>query len=159
MKVVIATEGTDFFLSYKVILEYCKIKGYDVYPYVEHCEYNPSMCWYKLCFDPDELDSGHMVCLLNRNYGETFECEIIEDDMWLYPDELLHIECSSCADVRTDPTLIKAIENIGVENSGRKNDMFKCVLKIHDIPDDVEWELEIYDCGGEAIREVSRIWD
>lgn len=53
---------------------------------------------------------------------------------------------------RTDPNLIQAIEELGNEASGSFS-----VLKIVEIPDDVEWVIEEYD-GMEWVAEVHRTW-
>lgn len=55
-------------------------------------------------------------------------------------------------DKRTDLQLIKVIEKLGKEANGRFSS-----LKIVDVPDDVDWEIEEYD-GSEWIRERSRSW-
>jgi len=54
---------------------------------------------------------------------------------------------------RDNPILIKAIEEIGVKKSSGE---FAC-LKIVEIPDDVEWEIEEFN-GIEHVREKSRVW-
>lgn len=54
---------------------------------------------------------------------------------------------------RANPRLIAAIEKIGVEAASGE-----CAeLKIVDIPDDIQWEIEEYD-GMESIHEAHRIW-
>lgn len=54
---------------------------------------------------------------------------------------------------RSDKRLIEAIEEVGYENSG---DRFS-EIRIVEIPDDVDWEIEEYD-GIESIHEKHRIW-
>lgn len=54
---------------------------------------------------------------------------------------------------RTDPDLIKIIEELGEDANG------SCAeLKIVEIPDDVEWQIEEYD-GMEWVAEKHRTWD
>lgn len=53
---------------------------------------------------------------------------------------------------RTNPNLIKVIEELGKEANSRLSR-----LEIVEIPDDVKWEIEEYD-GLETIREQSRTW-
>lgn len=54
---------------------------------------------------------------------------------------------------RTDPDLIKVIEELGSENASGG-----CAkLKIVEIPDGVQWEIDEYD-GIETIHEVHRSW-
>lgn len=53
---------------------------------------------------------------------------------------------------RTDPDLISAIKALGDEANG------DCAtLKIIDIPDGIEWEIDNYD-GSETIHERHRSW-
>ena len=54
---------------------------------------------------------------------------------------------------RTDPDLIAAIEALGDEADGNL-----ASLKVVDIPDNVEYEIDDYD-GVETIHEVHRSWD
>jgi len=53
---------------------------------------------------------------------------------------------------RDDPTLIQVVEELGKEASGSLAE-----LKIVEIPDDVNWEIDEYD-GIETIDEVHRSW-
>lgn len=54
---------------------------------------------------------------------------------------------------RADPDLIAVVEELGNGANGQFAN-----LKIIDIPNDVEWEIEEYD-GVEWIAEKHRIWD
>ncbi len=54
---------------------------------------------------------------------------------------------------RTHPKLIAAIEKIGEEKSSGPH----ASIRIVEIPDDVNWEIEEYD-GMETIHEVHRKW-
>ena len=51
---------------------------------------------------------------------------------------------------RADPFLIQAIEELGKESWGDCSE-----LKIVEIPDDLNWEIDEYD-GVESVREISR---
>lgn len=55
-------------------------------------------------------------------------------------------------DSRTDPKLIQVIEELGKKANGSCAD-----LKIVEIPDDVDWEIDDYD-GSETIHEKHRSW-
>lgn len=68
---------------------------------------------------------------------------MFEDDFDLFHD---------CEIKRDDEVLISVVEELGE----RANDSFSS-LKIVEIPDGVEWEIEEYD-GMEVVREVSRTW-
>ena len=54
---------------------------------------------------------------------------------------------------RDDPALIWIVEELGERVNGHFAN-----LKVVEIPDDVEWEIEEYD-GSERVAEVHRIWD
>ena len=53
---------------------------------------------------------------------------------------------------RDHPLLIQVVEELGKEASG-----IHATLKVVEIPDGVDWQIEEYD-GTEWIREVSREW-
>lgn len=53
---------------------------------------------------------------------------------------------------RDDPALIRVVEELGKAASGRFAE-----LKVVEIPDDVEWEIDEYD-GSEQIAEKHRTW-
>ena len=55
-------------------------------------------------------------------------------------------------DFRNDARLVECVETLGEEADGRFAE-----LKVVEIPDDVEWEIEEYD-GLESIHEVHRVW-
>lgn len=55
-------------------------------------------------------------------------------------------------ELRTDPEIIEAIEQLGAAASGRCGN-----LKVIEIPDDVEITIEEYD-GWEHVAEVHRTW-
>ena len=54
---------------------------------------------------------------------------------------------------RNDPDLISVIEEFGDEANG-----FAAFIKIVEIPDDVEWQIDDYD-GWEWVAEKHRIWE
>lgn len=53
---------------------------------------------------------------------------------------------------RDDPILVKIVEEMGYEASGGYAE-----LKVVEIPDDVEWQIEEYD-GNEHVAEAHRTW-
>lgn len=55
-------------------------------------------------------------------------------------------------DKRTDPTLIKCIEELGKKASGNGSD-----IKIIEIPDGIEYEIDDYD-GIETVHEIHNSW-
>lgn len=53
---------------------------------------------------------------------------------------------------RNDPKLVEAVEKLGTEANG-----MCAALKVVEIPDDVEWDIEEYD-GIEWVAEKHRVW-
>lgn len=53
---------------------------------------------------------------------------------------------------RTHPDLIEAVEQLGKNASGRFGD-----IRVVEIPDDIEWEIDEYD-GIETVHEKHRSW-
>lgn len=53
---------------------------------------------------------------------------------------------------RTNPLLIQVIEELGKEASGKFGK-----IRIVEIPDDVQWEIDEYD-GFETVHEIHRSW-
>lgn len=83
--------------------------------------------------------------------------EISGEAEWLgITDEILgygHFNSHHVDDkFRNDPVLIQVIETLGVKASGEL-----AKVRIVEIPDDVNWEINEYD-GMESVREVSRTW-
>lgn len=68
-----------------------------------------------------------------------------DDDHYLYDRNL--------TENRADPDLIAVFEEMGDLTNGRYSR-----LKIVEVPDDVEWEVDEYD-GNEWIAEKHRTWD
>lgn len=55
-------------------------------------------------------------------------------------------------DMRTDSGLVACVETLGEKADGRCAE-----LKVVEIPDDVDWEIDEYD-GLETVHEVHRVW-
>lgn len=101
-----------------------------------------------------------MKIVINKCFGgfsvskEVYKALGIKWDGYGYVgNEELGIKSDNYLAYRQDPRLISAIEGLGEEMSS--GCMAK--LRIVDIPDDVEWELDDYD-GVETIRERHRAW-
>lgn len=54
--------------------------------------------------------------------------------------------------MRNDPILVEIVEEMGMKANTRVSE-----LKVVEIPDEVEWQIEEYD-GLEWIAEVHRVW-
>ena len=75
------------------------------------------------------------------------------DNYGYLDNEKLKIESENYEEFRTSLELIKVIEEIGIgAASGTHAD-----IRIAEVPDDVEWEIDEYD-GIETVREKHRSW-
>ncbi len=64
----------------------------------------------------------------------------------------------ACYIERDDPELIKAVELLGDKAGGSIFGGKPQILKIIEIPDDIEWYIDDLEDGREIIREQHRIW-
>jgi len=91
-------------------------------------------------------ESGKYIDLGDGFMGHPQGYNISKDDL------LYDIDSFDNDNLRTDEDLISIIEEIKEEANGPH-----AKLKIIEIPDDVEWQLNDYD-GVESIHEVHRVW-
>ena len=100
---------------------------------------------------------------------KTFK-ELIEADKWLkyseykdgyktddfrgilYKDDFVYFIDDDHKEIRSHPDLIEIVEKLGDRANGKLGK-----LKIVEIPDGVEWEIEEYD-GMEQVSEKHRVW-
>lgn len=98
-----------------------------------------------------------MKIVINTCHGGFNLSQKVIDELGLNyscPDnEDFNIESDNYNAYRSDPRLITAIEKIGLKNSN--GDFAK--LKIIEIPDDIDWEIDEYD-GVETVHEKHRSW-
>ena len=79
--------------------------------------------------------------------GLDVKCE--GDGSWVYSDGNYFSEYDI---PRNDPALVQVVEELGKKTCGRYS-----LLKVVEIPDDVDWEISEYD-GLEHVAEVHRTW-
>lgn len=131
MKVVINRCYGGFGLSDKAIMRYAELKGITLYA-DKHDGWNT---YYTI--PVNEANHIHEECREKGNFNE-------------YNN--VYFSTYSIGLDRTDPVLIQVIEELGESANGM------CAkLKIIEIPDDIEWEVNEYD-GMESIEEVHRSW-
>lgn len=131
MKIIINNCYGGYGLSNYAIQEFRKRKGLETFFY--SCEIVDGELGYKRTTVNDE---GLMVYATSKDYGETTsEIEYLKDDF-----------------SRTNPELIALVEELGEFANGRYSR-----LKVIEIPDDVDWEIQEYD-GNEWVAEVHRTW-
>jgi len=121
-----------FGLSHKAMMRYAELKGIQLYPWID---------------DITKEVYGERALIGNKEILHHYSTSPIIDGE--YEDNSYFSE----SDIpRDDPTLIKLIGEMGEEANGTCAE-----LKIVEIPDGVEWEIEEYD-GSEWIAEKHRTW-
>ena len=124
MKIVINRCYGGFGLSHEAMMLYYQVKGIPVYPDV---------------YPEDGEDAGNQIVAYwpvkeeDRVVGEVFPLSIYDIE-------------------RTDPALVKVVEQLGDRASG-----YYSQLSVVEIPDDVKWMIQDYD-GIEWIAEEHRTW-
>jgi len=129
-----------FSLSYDAVMEYAKKKGITIYAFVDKGDKNSNLNLEK--FKPYNPHSNRKVFLIHYSKkplsGDT--C----DEEGYFSDRDIE---------RDDPVLIEIIKEMGEKASGKL-----AKLKIVEIPDDIEWEVEEHD-GNEWVSEKHRTWN
>ena len=144
MKIVINACHGGFGLSEKAVVRYNELKGRDLW--IIHDE---RFNWPTYSFVPPEqrVDYNGDIFITpkewytwspeeKRNWNKSYREQTFSD----YDLE------------RNDPILIQVIEEMGEEANSRRSE-----LKIVEIPDDVEWQIDEYD-GLEWVAEKHRTW-
>jgi len=133
MKLVINKCYGGFKLSIKGLKRLAELKGYNPCIYMN---YRNEKKFKKVFGDSESFDKYVVI----RDLG--IEVSNIDDDLM------------SAYDLdRTDPDLIRVVEELGKEANGMYSD-----LRIVEIPDDIDWEIYEYD-GIESIRDKSSVLD
>jgi hypothetical protein len=90
-----------------------------------------------------------MKVVINTCYGGF---GLSDDAFTRYKNESGNTEISYYGIPRNDPILVSIVEELGEDSWGRW-----ASLKIVDIPDGIEWDIEEYD-GSEWVAETHRTW-
>jgi len=151
MKVVINDCFGGFGLSHKAVMRYAELKGIKLYPWVDDISK-------QVYGDRASIDSPERDVMINYTTVPQDEYERIAEEEDRKPISPSRYEKSNALyfsdrDIeRNDPLLIQVIKELKQEANG-----YCAKLKIVEIPDDVEWEIEEYD-GWEHIAEKHRTW-
>lgn len=138
MKVAINKCFGGFCLSDKAVKRLLNLKDKECFFYKQtKWNFHDGIDEYSLIDGDDDDIFKHSV---TRYLGEKIN-ELPEEDYFYYGNL-----------DRTDNDLIQVIEEFGDEASGKCGN-----IKIVDIPDDIQWEIDDYD-GIETIHEVHRSW-
>ena len=141
-KIVINACFGGFGLSYKAVMRYAEIKGFVLYPWFNHITRgvykdravigNPDILHH---YSRVPLDSIPVDADGNPDIGRGYKGFYVKEDI-----------------LRDDPALIQVVKEMGKE----ANDKF-AELKIIEIPENVNWEIEEYD-GNEHVTEQHQTW-
>lgn len=141
MKIVINVCFGGFSLSNKAIKRYLELKGEECYFY-KQTKWNYSDGYEEYTLTDENDNASSFIYCYTKNLGDKITKLDDMENYW-FNDRKID---------RTDKELIKVIEELGCEANGR------CAkLKVVEIPDDVNWEIDDYD-GNESIEEVHRSW-
>ena len=136
MKIIINKCFGGFGLSEEAMYRYAELKGLTLYP--EKGKPSLFTTYWTVPEDarPKEIDWAKSSQKERAAYNESYRNSVLYD-----------------RDIsRTDPDLIKTVEELGSAADGRCAE-----LAIVEIPDDVEYTIEEYD-GSEHIAETHRTW-
>lgn len=87
-----------------------------------------------------------MKVVINRCFGGFSLSTEAMEELAIMPHDVRRIK-------RNDPRLVEVVERLGERANGNLSK-----LKVVEIPDDIEWEIDEYD-GMECVREVHRVWE
>lgn len=159
VKVVINVCFGGYGLSYKALKRICDIQGKKIYAFKS--KYNSD--YSQTTYEPISIEESERTfnvsyfSVENPNDYTKMEkswCDMTMDEKDAHNKKFNDIYVSSYMfnDDRTNPLLIQVVEELGHEADG------SCAeLKIVEIPDGVDYEIDEYD-GNETIDEVHRSW-
>jgi hypothetical protein len=133
MKVVINVKFGGFGLSHKGVMRYAELKGIKLYPFIDDISR-------KVYGDEATVDNPSMLI--------HYSTQSVRNEKELNAHYFSDRDIS-----RNDPCLVQVVEELGKEANNRFS-----LLKVVEIPDNVEYTIEEYD-GNEHIAEKHRIWE
>lgn len=135
MKIVINACHGGFGLSHKAVMRYFEIKGQVVYP-----EKIKPYTVGSFALDQDGADADESIF----SYWKYWTSESADREQ---ADSILEYDI-----LRNDSALVQVVEELGESANGQYSK-----LKVIEVPDDVEWEIDEYD-GSEWVAEKHRTW-
>lgn len=141
MKIVVNKCYGGFGLSHEAEKYYLNLIGKECFWYVVYGTYKSKDTKYKKVDPVDERGVSTYTSM--HDLGEIINGEILfnDDNYWYYGDLK-----------RDDVNLVKTVEDLG-----SKANSWAADLRVIEIPDGVNWELDEYN-GVESIHEVHRSW-
>ena len=144
MKVVINKCFGGFGLSHAAVMRYAELSGFALYPWIDHI----SRSVYKdraTMDNPEIMRHYSRVPLEDVPYDEDGDPEVPNGAYFNERD----IE-------RNDPILVRVVEEMGAGHRSGASGQYAS-LKVVEIPDGVEWEIDEYD-GQEHIAQKHATW-
>ena len=138
-KVVINTCHGGFGLSHEAMLRFAEIKEIDIYP--EKGKWD--MWTYWLLPESERVKSAEGDAFYAMSIPERQAYNALCDEQTIYDRDI----------PRDDSALVQVVEEMSKEANSRH-----ASLKVIEIPDDVEWQIEEYD-GMEHVAEKHRTWN
>jgi len=140
MNIVINDKFGGFGLSYKGVMKYAEIKGIKLYAFVDGRNEAGNLDFHapKVSYDGTED-----VFVIHYSKKPLRDGKYYEEDSYFSPSDI----------ERTDTALIETIKLLKAKANGH------CAsLKIIEIPDNIDWQVEEYD-GLEHIAEKHQTWN
>jgi len=149
MKIAINTSDGEFGLSKKAVKRLAELQGRSCFFFKP---VGPTLGYAPITEDEDSL-SWEAFDIPDLSILPPFEpWEELSQEQRLAAYGALTRHKIGRHEKRNDPLLIQVIEELGPLADGRF-----AKLKIVDVPDDVEWEIDDYD-GRETVKEKHRSW-
>ena len=140
MKIVINACFGGFELSYPAMMRYAEIKGFPLFPFLDSIT--------KSVYKEQAIIGNPKII---HHYSK-LPLEGLPSNVEGDPQLPFGVYFSPTDIPRGDPTLIQVIQELGKVANGRYAN-----LKIVDIPNGIEWEIEEYD-GSEHVAEKHETW-
>lgn len=150
MKIAINTRDGEFGLSKKAVKRLAELQGRPCFFFKP---VGPTLGYAPITEDEGSL-SWEAFDIPDLSILPPFEpwAELSTEQRMAAYEALTRHKIGSRHEKRDDPLLIQVIEELGPLADGRF-----AKLKIVDVPDDVEWEIDDYD-GRETVKEKHRSW-
>jgi len=143
MKIVINRCYGGYGLSHKAVIEYAKLVDIKLYAYISDGEITASSDKNKYrLFVGGKRDGWAVIHYVKRKLKDGEDIDDVGDNDYFSEGDI----------PRNDLYLVKVVEELGVKANGNY-----AKLKIVEIPDNVEWQIEKYD-GMEWVAEKHRKW-
>ena len=139
-----------FTLSHKAVMRYAELIGITIFPYYQNLNNNTFV---RLISEDIEHIDEHNRSDSEEYYGDPWYFYVNKNIIDRKNSEI-YDECFKVSDIkRDDSLLIQVIEELGDDATGSSGK-----IKVVDVPDDVDWEIEENDAGYEWVQEKPRKW-